>query len=229
MAPSAVRVGDEAGKVEGGVKTCGVQAADGTWQSHEVPRELLVSEIEAIVEDFGKSAALAVSAGFDGIEIHAGGGYLIDTFLQSSTNLRKVRAERPPCQERSFSSRSTDASPFSLACSPPRRSIRAGQVRWRRHRPRHLLMEIVQRISAGPLSRVGVRLTPNSGFNGMGADDNAETFAAVVRLLDQARGADGSSLAYLHVQDGIGAPGSMPSSTAASRVMASTSAARTSA
>lgn len=92
VAPSAVRVGDEAGKAEGGVKTCGVQAADGTWQSHEVPRELLVSEIEAIVEDFGKSAALAVSAGFDGIEIHAGGGYLIDTFLQSSTNLRKVRA-----------------------------------------------------------------------------------------------------------------------------------------
>ena len=73
-------------------------------------------------------------------------------------------------------------------------------------------MEIVQRISAElPLSRVGVRLTPNSGFNGMGADDNAETFATVVRLLDQARGADGSSLAYLHVQDGIGAPGSMPS------------------
>ena len=70
------------------VPECGVQAADGTWHPHELPRELTTAEVESIVEAFGTSAALAKQAGFDGVEIHAGSGYLIDTFLQSCSNTR---------------------------------------------------------------------------------------------------------------------------------------------
>uniref|UniRef100_K3WS16 NADH:flavin oxidoreductase/NADH oxidase N-terminal domain-containing protein n=1 Tax=Globisporangium ultimum (strain ATCC 200006 / CBS 805.95 / DAOM BR144) TaxID=431595 RepID=K3WS16_GLOUD len=54
----------------------------------EEPRALETHEIPAIVEDFRKSAVLAKQAGFDGVEIHGGNGYLVDQFLQSCTNKR---------------------------------------------------------------------------------------------------------------------------------------------
>jgi len=55
---------------------------------YETPRALETSEIPGIVEDYRKAADRAKSAGFDGVEIHAANGYLIDQFLQSKTNTR---------------------------------------------------------------------------------------------------------------------------------------------
>lgn len=55
---------------------------------HEVPRALGAEEIPALVEDYRKAAERSKAAGFDGIEIHAANGYLLDTFLQSKTNQR---------------------------------------------------------------------------------------------------------------------------------------------
>ena len=57
-------------------------------QPHEVPRALEAEEIPGIVEEYRKAASNAKTAGFDGIEIHAANGYLIDQFLQSKTNHR---------------------------------------------------------------------------------------------------------------------------------------------
>ena len=57
-------------------------------QPHEVPRALETSEIPRIVEDYRRAAERAKEAGFDGVEVHAANGYLIDTFLQSKTNHR---------------------------------------------------------------------------------------------------------------------------------------------
>jgi len=57
-------------------------------QPHETPRALETDEIPGIVEDYRRAAARARSAGFDGIELHAANGYLIDQFLQSRTNHR---------------------------------------------------------------------------------------------------------------------------------------------
>ena len=57
-------------------------------QPHEVPRELETSEIRRVVEDYRRAAERAKEAGFDGVEVHAANGYLIDTFLQSKTNHR---------------------------------------------------------------------------------------------------------------------------------------------
>ena len=52
------------------------------------PRALETAEIPALVEDFRRAAANAKAAGFDGVEIHAANGYLIDQFLRDGTNQR---------------------------------------------------------------------------------------------------------------------------------------------
>ncbi len=52
------------------------------------PRALTQDEIKATIDDYGNAAKNAKSAGFDGVEIHAANGYLIDQFLQSRTNHR---------------------------------------------------------------------------------------------------------------------------------------------
>ncbi|MDD5304110.1 MAG: alkene reductase [Elusimicrobia bacterium] len=53
-----------------------------------VPRALERAEIPVLVEAFRKGAENAKLAGFDGVEIHGANGYLLDQFLQSSTNRR---------------------------------------------------------------------------------------------------------------------------------------------
>jgi N-ethylmaleimide reductase len=58
-------------------------------QDYETPRELSVDEIKQIVNDYKEASKKAIEAGFDGVEIHAANGYLIDTFLQSRTNHRE--------------------------------------------------------------------------------------------------------------------------------------------
>jgi len=55
---------------------------------YEVPRALERDEIPAIIEAYRKGAENAKKAGFDGVEIHGANGYLLDQFLQSSTNQR---------------------------------------------------------------------------------------------------------------------------------------------
>jgi NADPH2 dehydrogenase len=58
-------------------------------ENSPIPRELRKDEIEAIIEGFGKSTALAVKAGFDVIELHGAHGYLIHQFLSPASNKRK--------------------------------------------------------------------------------------------------------------------------------------------
>ncbi|KAK0216371.1 hypothetical protein IW262DRAFT_1475400 [Armillaria fumosa] len=54
-----------------------------------VPREMTKEEINEYIEFFGISAANAVHrAGFDGVEIHGANGFLVDQFLQSTSNVR---------------------------------------------------------------------------------------------------------------------------------------------
>jgi 2,4-dienoyl-CoA reductase-like NADH-dependent reductase (Old Yellow Enzyme family)/thioredoxin reductase len=55
----------------------------------EPPHELFVTEIEAIVDAFGRGASRAAEAGFDAIELHAGHGYLVHQFLSAGANLRE--------------------------------------------------------------------------------------------------------------------------------------------
>jgi N-ethylmaleimide reductase len=52
------------------------------------PRALSLTEVRSTVEDYGSAAANAKAAGFDGVELHAANGYLIDQFLRSKSNAR---------------------------------------------------------------------------------------------------------------------------------------------
>jgi len=68
----------------------GIHTPEGK-QPYETPRALDTAEISGVVADYRHAAARARAAGFDGIEIHAANGYLIDQFLQSKTNHRTDR------------------------------------------------------------------------------------------------------------------------------------------
>ncbi|MFC6053362.1 alkene reductase [Acinetobacter sp. Ac_877] len=57
-------------------------------RDYVVPRPLEISEIHSITEQFKQAAIRAKEAGFDGVELHAANGYLIDQFLQTKTNKR---------------------------------------------------------------------------------------------------------------------------------------------
>jgi N-ethylmaleimide reductase len=55
---------------------------------HVAPRPLEVSELPAIIDDYAAAARRAMAAGFDGVQIHAANGYLIDQFLRDNCNQR---------------------------------------------------------------------------------------------------------------------------------------------
>jgi 2,4-dienoyl-CoA reductase-like NADH-dependent reductase (Old Yellow Enzyme family) len=55
---------------------------------YAVPRPLGVDEVERLLGDYARAASNALTAGFDGVQIHAANGYLIDTFLRDGANER---------------------------------------------------------------------------------------------------------------------------------------------
>jgi N-ethylmaleimide reductase len=57
-------------------------------QPHNLPRAMTVPDIAAAVEEYAEAARLAIKAGFDGIELHAANGYLIEQFLNANVNAR---------------------------------------------------------------------------------------------------------------------------------------------
>jgi N-ethylmaleimide reductase len=75
VAPSAIAVEGEAFTEQG-------------MLAFEVPRELTTSEISTIVKQYKQGAINAKEAGFDGVEIHAANGYLLDQFLKDGSNKR---------------------------------------------------------------------------------------------------------------------------------------------
>src|SRR5260370_10295289 len=58
------------------------------YQPYLTPRALVHAEIAGIVEHYRRGAENAQRAGFDGVELHGANGYLLDEFLQYSTNKR---------------------------------------------------------------------------------------------------------------------------------------------
>jgi len=60
----------------------------GGWVQPSPHRALSVEEIAAIVQDYLEAAKRAMDAGFDGVELHAANGYLVDQFLQDGSNKR---------------------------------------------------------------------------------------------------------------------------------------------
>lgn len=62
---------------------------NGVWGDVPVPRALETSEIADIINDYRRAARNALNAGMDGVEIHAGNGYLLDQFINSNSNQRE--------------------------------------------------------------------------------------------------------------------------------------------
>ncbi|KMJ54648.1 NADH:flavin oxidoreductase [Vogesella sp. EB] len=60
-------------------------------QPHPVPREMSEADIAHSIAEYAASARLAIEAGFDGVELHAANGYLIDQFLNTASNQRQDR------------------------------------------------------------------------------------------------------------------------------------------
>jgi len=57
-------------------------------QPYPAPRALETSELPALIEEFVQASRNAIAAGFDGVELHAANGYLLNQFLSSNTNQR---------------------------------------------------------------------------------------------------------------------------------------------
>jgi len=79
VAPSAIAIYGE-GYVPSGEK-----------KPFETPRPLEAEEIPALVDAYARAAERALAAGFDGVEVHAANGYLIDQFLRDGSNKRTDR------------------------------------------------------------------------------------------------------------------------------------------
>ena len=57
-------------------------------QPHSAPRAMTADDIDHAVAAYARSAQLAIEAGFDGVELHAANGYLIEQFLNANVNRR---------------------------------------------------------------------------------------------------------------------------------------------
>ncbi len=76
VAPSAIKPAGKAFTYQGLV-------------DYVAPRALDASELPAIVQDYVHATKCAITAGFDGVEVHAANGYLLDQFLRDGTNHRQ--------------------------------------------------------------------------------------------------------------------------------------------
>ena len=75
VAPSAVRAN-------------GQNYTDEGMKQFVTPREITRDEIAQTIKDFASAAANAITAGFDGVELHSASGYLVQQFLTTNVNLR---------------------------------------------------------------------------------------------------------------------------------------------
>ena len=81
----ALPVGPSAIAAQGETHTAGGK------KPYVTPRALDLAEIPRIVQEYAAATARARAAGFDGVELHAANGYLIDQFLRDRTNQRTDR------------------------------------------------------------------------------------------------------------------------------------------
>lgn len=122
------------------------------------PHALVEAEIQQYVKDYATAARNAIKAGFDGVEIHAANGYLIDQFWQDKVNQRTDK----------YGGSIENRSRFGLAVTKA----------------------VVEAIGG---SKVGIRLSPWSTFQGMGMEDPIPQFSHIITELKK------FNLAYLHL------------------------------
>jgi N-ethylmaleimide reductase len=70
------------------IRPSGTAYTETGYQPCVTPRALEAAEIPGLIEQYRQAAKHALAAGFDGVEIHAANGYLLEQFLRDSTNKR---------------------------------------------------------------------------------------------------------------------------------------------
>jgi N-ethylmaleimide reductase len=94
----SLQVDEELPVAPSAIKPEGLAVTYGGMQPFLMPRELSTGEVPQVVDQFKKAAAVAKAAGFDGVEIHAANGYLIDQFLRDGSNQRSDRYGGSPAR-----------------------------------------------------------------------------------------------------------------------------------
>ena len=140
------------------IKPSGKILTDSGEQEFVTPRALETAELPGIVRQYADGAANAKAAGFDGVEVHAANGYLLDQFLRDGTNQR------------------TDAY--------------GGSLENRARLPLEVTAAVMEVWGA---DRVGVRVSPYSGFGDIRDSDPVTTFTYFAQQLRE------MGAVYLHV------------------------------
>ncbi|KAI7855915.1 hypothetical protein BDC45DRAFT_505053 [Circinella umbellata] len=129
-------------------------------EDYEVPHSLSIDEIAEITQEYVQAAKNAITAGFDGIEIHGANGFLLDQFLNSSSNFRTDQ----------YGGSTENRGRFTL--------------------------EVVKAISdAIGTERVGIRLSPWSGYQDMEDNTPYETWGYLIQQFQK----EHSNMAYVHM------------------------------
>lgn len=76
LAPSAIKAAGQMYTVAGGM------------QDHPEPRAFTTEEVKSTISEYVEASKKAIEAGFDGVEMHAANGYLIEQFINPGTNTR---------------------------------------------------------------------------------------------------------------------------------------------
>jgi N-ethylmaleimide reductase len=100
----------------------GAAAARGMKVQHSAPRALDTAQIAELVQQFADAARNAMAAGFDGVELHGANGYLINQFIDSSSNRRTDRYGASLANRLRFLEEV--ASAVTAVCGPERVGVR---------------------------------------------------------------------------------------------------------
>ncbi|AWK87342.1 alkene reductase [Azospirillum thermophilum] len=163
VAPSVVKPNVKAFTVEG-------------FKEIPEPRALAADELPGIVADYRKAARNALQAGFDGVEVHAANGYLIDQFLRDGTNKRTDAYGGPVENRARFLFEVMDAVVAEIGAD--RTGIRLSPLSpsndAQESDPLSTFAPVIERLNGYGLAYLhmieGVTRSPHPGFGGLLAD-----------------------------------------------------------
>src|SRR5690625_2520069 len=96
--------------------------ADGKKVPADQPRALALAEIPTLIDEYAAAGRAALAAGFDGVELHCGSGYLPMQFMSTGTNLRTDAYGGSLCNRLRFVTQLLEA--LATACGRARVGLR---------------------------------------------------------------------------------------------------------
>ena len=168
-------------------------------QANSTPAAMSEADIAQAIAEYATACKRAIEAGFDGVELHAANGYLIDQFLNTASNQRSDRWGGSPDTVRAAAVRE-GLPAVAMANDDEQQTAHDRSVE---NRIRFAVEVAKAAAAAIGAEHIGMRISPYGVFNGMTAD--AEMDAMYERLIAEL---NGIGLAYIHIVDhsAMGAP-----------------------